>query len=129
MMGANRHTRPAGLEARERLEAVTAARADVARAEALLSAARASCAGNAHEPAFAAGFELARRRVRLCERRVDAALDALAQGRPETFSLRKDAEAGRDAASAILRGLDANALESSGQARLATIMGPDGAPE
>lgn len=82
MMSVNRNRRPAGLEARERLEAFTAARADVARAEALLSAALASSALNSHEPAFAAGVELARRRVRLRELRADAALDALAEGRP-----------------------------------------------
>jgi hypothetical protein len=92
MMGANRDPRPAGLEARERLEAFTAARADAARAEALLGAALASSAYNAHELAFTAGVELARRRVRLCERRADAALDVLAEGRPpyEAFWLLPD---------------------------------------
>jgi hypothetical protein len=82
-MGARNPSRPAGLEARERFEAFQAARCDVEGAEQMLKAVLAAAAAAApSEPAFAAGVELARRRMLHATARLQTALDRLADGRP-----------------------------------------------
>ena len=73
--------RPAGLEARERLEAFEDAHRDVARAEALLSAALAASATSPDSVALSAGVDLARRRLQKATARLETALSAIADGR------------------------------------------------